>query len=57
MRRVFGLSMQGGRESDEWKLRYDIIDIDNSSEIWKIILWIESGARWSQRSKVVISEC
>ena len=38
MKRVYGLSMQGGRESDERKLRCDIIYIDNSVEIWKIIL-------------------
>ncbi len=38
MRRVSGLSMRRGRESDERKLCCDIIDIDNSSGIWKIIL-------------------
>ena len=38
MRRASGLSMREGRESDERKLRCDIIYIDNSVEIWKIIL-------------------
>ena len=57
MRRVSALSIRGGRESDERKLCCDIIDIDNSLEIWKIIRWIESGARWNLRSEVVISEC
>lgn len=38
MRRASGLSMQGGRESDKQNMCCDIIDIDNSVEIWKIIL-------------------
>lgn len=57
MRRVSGLSMQGGRESDERKLCCDIFDIGNWLGIWKIILWIESEARWRRRSGAVISEC
>ena len=51
------MSMQGGRESDERKLCCDIFDIGNWLGIWKIILLIESGARWNLRSEVVISEC